>query len=346
MKALVAGWFSFQDGLSTAGDLQACDLVCQWLAREGHAFDVALAPPYVGGVNWRSVDPGTYTHAIFICGPFSQYPGEIEFLARFSGCQLIGINLSMLVPLDQWNPFDLLLERDSSAHARPDITMGLPPTKTPVVGVCIVEAYGYPPGTVDAANAAIGRLLAAKEMAVVAIDTRLDTNSVGLCSPSEVEALLARMDVVITTRLHGTVLALKNGVPVVAIDPQTGGGKIRRQAEAIGWPAVLPVETLTDEALLRAYEYCLTPAARAEARTCAARAREIVEGVRQQLVSALAAGLPRDKSRESLEVVRTMALRLEAPAQRPITPEMLPAFSKVVFQRTRGPETRSGMSPP
>lgn len=39
--------------------------------------------------------------------------------------------------------------------------------------------------------------------------------------------MLRRLDVVVTTRLHGLVLALKNGVPALAVDPVAaapGGG--------------------------------------------------------------------------------------------------------------------------
>ena len=66
----------------------------------------------------------------------------------------------------------------------------------------------------------------------------------------------------ITTRLHGTVLSLKNEVPVIAIDPEIGGWKIRRQAELIGWPVVFNVDDVTEEALQKALEYCLTEEAR------------------------------------------------------------------------------------
>ena len=334
MRILVAGWFSYEDGLATAGDLHAAELVHRWLTDAGYPCDVAVVPPFGCGVDWRTTEVAAYSHVVFVCGPFGQYPGELRFLDRFAGCCLVGINLSMEVALDRWNPFDLLFERDSSVRARPDITFGLPASKTPVVGVCLVEAYGYPAGAVDRANAAISRLLSSREMAVVAVDTRLDSNVVGLRSPSEVEALLARMDVVVTTRLHGMVLSLKNGVPVVAIDPQTGGGKIFRQAGAIGWPSVLREDTLTDEALLRAFEYCLTPAAQAKAGECAARASGVVEGVREQLLSALSQGIPREQARSSLEVVRSMAAKFEADVPRAPSPETVPAFSRVVFQRS------------
>ena len=334
-KMLVAGWFSFPDGLATVGDIQAAELVRQWLIGAGYRCDVAIVPPFGRGIDWQSADPADYSHVIFVCGPFGQYPGELRFLSRFSNCCLVGVNLSMLIPLDQWNPFDLLFERDSSLRSRPDITFGLPAANTPVVGVCLVEAYGYPEGAVHRANSAIARLLQTREMAVVAVDTRLDSNTVGLRSPLEVEALLARMDVVITTRLHGMVLALKNGVPVVAIDPQTGGGKIVRQAETIGWPVVLREDGLSDEALLGALEYCLTTSAHGQARECAARARDAVQRVHDQFVSALARGRFSEQTLNSRELVRSMASNLAADIPRSKSPDTVPACCEVVFQRTR-----------
>ncbi|HET6598251.1 MAG TPA: polysaccharide pyruvyl transferase family protein, partial [Anaerolineales bacterium] len=229
MKALVAGWFSFEDGHATAGDLITRDLVCEWLEAAGIPYEIALVPPFTGGVDWRSVEPQTFSHVVFVCGPFGRDEYEEEFLSRFKNCRLIGMNLSMKLPLDEWNPFDFLIERDSSVDTHPDISFLSQKHHVPVVGVCLVEPYDGAP--VEEANNAIHRLLQSNEVAAIPIDTRLDKNQTGLKTPAEIESVLARMDVVVTTRLHGTVLSLKNEVPVIAIDPEVGGWKIRRQAE-------------------------------------------------------------------------------------------------------------------
>jgi hypothetical protein len=156
----------------------------------------------------------------------------------------------------------------------------------PVVGVCLVEPH--PEARVDVANAAISRLLASQAVCPVQIDTRLDSNETGLASPADVETLIARMDVLVTTRLHGMVLALKNGVPVVAVDAVPGGGKIQRQAEKIGWSTVLTLDRLTDQSLQQALAESLTPAARAEAAACAERARALAGEVRDEFLAAMA----------------------------------------------------------
>jgi polysaccharide pyruvyl transferase WcaK-like protein len=121
---------------------------------------------------------------------------------------------------------------------------------------------------------AIDRLLESSAVVRLDIDTRLVPNPLGLRSPEEIESLIARLDVVVSTRLHAMVHALKHGVPVLAIDPIARGGKVLAQARSIGWPIVFSADTLDDAQLRRALEYCATPEARAVAQECAARARE------------------------------------------------------------------------
>src|SRR5262249_19582129 len=156
--------------------------------------------------------------------------------------------LSMLEALETWNPFDLLLERDSSRTARPDLSLLSGTAPVPVVGVVLIDTqpeYGKR-DVRDDANAAIQRLIARTACAVVRIDTRLDVNSTGLRSAGEVESLIERMDVVLTTRMHGLVLAIKHGVPVVAVDPVIGGAKVQRQAATLGWPAAFTFDAVDD----------------------------------------------------------------------------------------------------
>jgi hypothetical protein len=289
VKTLVAGWFSFEGMGATAGDLLARDVACSWLKRGGYAYDVAQTAPFSGGVDWRAVDPEAYTHVLFVCGPFGNGWPLTEFLGRYARSRLIGLNLSMLEPLETWNPFHALFERDSSAAARPDLTFLAKPSLVPIVGVILVHSQGeYQGGLHEAVDGTIHRVTTAGNVAAVRIDTRLDVNAGGLSTAAQVESLVARMDAVVTTRLHGLVLSLKHGVPPVAVDPITGGAKVRRQAETIGWPVVLAAESLTDTALAHALEYCLGPEARELARARRDRAVEALRDLERDLLAALA----------------------------------------------------------
>jgi hypothetical protein len=288
MKALVSGWFSFELMGASAGDLIARDLVTGWLDEAGCDYDVALAAPFDGGVDWRDVKPEDYTHLVFVCGPLGNGPPVDELLERFAGHRRIGVNLTMLDRLESWNPFDLLLERDSSRLARPDLVFAAESGRVPVVGLVLIDAqpeYGEL-DLHETADRAIEELLASRDVAVVWIDTRLDENATGLRTPAQVESLIARVDAVVTTRLHGLVLALKNGVPALAIDTVRGGAKVTNQAHTLGW-TVLAAESLTPEALEAAFDGCLSDDARAKARLCAASAANELAAVRESFLAEL-----------------------------------------------------------
>jgi hypothetical protein len=288
VRALLAGWFSFELMGASAGDLIARDLVAGWLEEAGCAYDVALAPPFAGGIDWRDADPTDYTHLVFVCGPLGNGEPVGALLERFAGSRRIGVNLSMLDRLEAWNPFDVLLERDSSRLARPDLVFAADARRVPVVGLVLIDAqpeYGDRDLHAEA-DRAIEALLSSRDVAVVRIDTRLDENRTGLRTPAQVESLIARTDVVVTTRLHGLVLALKNGVPAVAIDTVRGGAKLVRQAEALGWP-VLAAENLSPGALEAAFLLCLTDDARRRARVCAETATRGLREVRETFLQEL-----------------------------------------------------------
>lgn len=285
---LVTGWFSWSDQSVTAGDLLARDVACRWLEEAGRDYDVANAPDFGDGVEWREVDPARYSDAVFVCGPVDAGRQLDYLLGRFGGSRWTGLDVTMLRPLERWNPFDVLLERDSSAAARPDLAFASHLEPVPLIGVVLVEDYRpeYPDrDRQPEARDAVTTLLAARPAIRFDIDTRLKGNETGLRSATEVESAIARMDAVVTTRLHGLVLALKHGVPALAIDPVAGGAKISMQAAAVGWPVVRTADALDPADLNLALDYCLSRGARELAQECAARAVLAVDEVRREFVA-------------------------------------------------------------
>jgi hypothetical protein len=288
VKTLVAGWFSFEGMGATAGDLLARDLACEWLREAGRSVEVAHAPPFSGGVDWRSVDPAAYPEVVFVCGPFGNGPPLDGFLTRFREARLIGLDVSLLEPIEDWDPFDLLWERDSSRTSRADITYAAPSSEVPVVGMVLVHPQReYGGGMHEEVGRAMGRLREVREMAVIEIDTRLDENRTELRTPGEVEAMIASTDVVITTRVHGLVMALRNSIPALVIDPIAGGAKVRRQADAVGWPIAFNADQISAPALGEALDRCLSEELRSQAARCGYRAREQVAALREELIATL-----------------------------------------------------------
>lgn len=289
MKCLVTGWFSFEQMGATAGDLIARDLLCERLYKAAIPYKVAVAPPFSNGVDWRTENPDEYTDVIFVCGPFGNGWPVTELMERFSGKRFHGLNLSMLQPLEEWNPFQQLLERDSDRKTHPDITFLGKENKVPVAGVILVhpqKEYGKR-AMHHQVHASIEDMIAKKQLAAVRIDTSLIDNQNGFSTPEEVESLIAKMDLVITTRLHGTVLALKNGVPVIPIDPISGGAKISSQVRRIGWPLLFSADSLDQTTLSGAYDFCLTDEARFLAKKCGQENRQVAGEMLEQFVKGI-----------------------------------------------------------
>lgn len=140
MHVLVTGRFSWELMGSTAGNLIGKDIVCSWIEEAGITYDVALAKPFATetSADWQQVDSQKNTDIVFVCGPFRLTWPVPEFLNYFSNCRFKSVNLSMLQPLTEWNPFTLLYERGSSATINPDITFYAETNRQPVVGLLLV----------------------------------------------------------------------------------------------------------------------------------------------------------------------------------------------------------------
>ncbi len=119
----------------------------------------------------------------------------------------------------------------------------------------------------------------------VVIPTLVDKT--GLRTAAEIESVIARMDLVLTTRLHGLVLSMKNGVPAIAIDPVAGGAKVSRQAAALGWPLIFDADTVTDRQLQEAFDYCRTEDARQQVESCRRRAVQALEQLRIEFIDSM-----------------------------------------------------------
>lgn len=305
LPALVAGWFSFDAAEVTAGDLLARDTVARWLADAGVPADIAVSAGFrrPGEVALDAIDPRVYGSLIFVCGPAAGGPVERLF-ARFNHCPRIAVDVSVVEGTARLTPVRVIA-RDSPAEANPDLSLWAQTTPTPVVGV--IRAHAQPEyGTQQrhaVAHAALDRLLVGSDVAVIGLDTRLDPKSPGHCrTPDQLVSAIARVDATVTTRLHGLALSLKAGVPVLAIDPIAGGGKVVRQARALGWPAVQTADALDHDRLAAQLRWCLSD----EARRCAGEVLLRTDGrepvLRGRLLAAVGASCREPAASEGLAV--------------------------------------------
>src|SRR3954470_6002013 len=258
MRVLVAGWFSFAEVVATVGDELGVDVVAGWLTELGVDHDVAWAPYLGRGPHWRDLDPGDYTHLVFVSGPLMDTPLLRELTGAFAHAQRWAVNVSV-VPDDARPLFHQVWERDGAGTVRPDLAIGTSTPDVPVVAVAFAppqEEYG-PRSQAEQVRGTVEGWLKARGMPWFELDMDLFDKPYERF-PSQVEALIRRADVVVTMRLHALVLGLAHGVPVVACDAIAGGAKVSAQAAALGWPVVLRAGELDPATLDAALEHALS----------------------------------------------------------------------------------------
>ncbi|HEX6472516.1 MAG TPA: polysaccharide pyruvyl transferase family protein [Streptosporangiaceae bacterium] len=274
-RVLIVGWPSFVEGVATAGDVLAMEAAGRRLEAAGVPHDMAWSPVFrPGGLTLDRAEPRRYTHLLFVCGPLHG-PDVEELHRRYAHCRRVAVGVSVT---DGHAPaaagFDALIPRDgvngTGSASRHDLSADVPADRPGVPVVGVVPAPPQPEygrrGRHDQAAARLLDWLRARDCARVPIDTRLDPREWRLCATAaQLESVIARLDLVVTMRLHGLVLALKNGVPALAIDPIDGGAKVSAQARAWDWPAALTLP-LDEAALEREWAWCLSAEGRAAAR--------------------------------------------------------------------------------
>ncbi|MFD7701293.1 polysaccharide pyruvyl transferase family protein [Streptomyces caelestis] len=263
-RVLLTGWFSFRDGEATAGDVLALRRVEEVLRGAGMAYDVVWSPGFrPEALHFDDVRPGDHSHLVFVCGPLHG-PQVEELHRRFAHCVRIAVGTSVIDPDGAAvTGFHRVLARDApGSEPSEDLAARAPAVPArPVVGVILTHGQQEYAGQRRHGQVAelVTRWLAGKDCARLELETRLDTRDWHLsATPAQVQSVLARLDLVVTDRLHGLVLALRVGTPVLAIDPVAGGAKVTAQARACGWPALLAAERLDARRLERWWDWCLT----------------------------------------------------------------------------------------
>jgi Polysaccharide pyruvyl transferase len=270
-RVLLTGWFSFRDGEATAGDVLAQRQAATALARAGIPHDTAWSPGFrPGALSLEAARPEAYDTVLFVCGPVHG-PQVAALHARFRTCRRLAAGVSVVDPADPAaTGFHEIVARDGTpAPARHDLAAAAPAGPlSQVAGVVLSHGQGEygVRRRHEEVNARLTGWLAGKDCARVPSDTRLATDDWRLCATAEqFLALLSRFDVVVTTRLHGLVLALRTGTPVIAVDPVAGGAKVSAQGRAVGWPALVDAGALSEELLDHWWRWALSESGRTAA---------------------------------------------------------------------------------
>ncbi|MER7014501.1 polysaccharide pyruvyl transferase family protein [Saccharopolyspora sp. NPDC000359] len=273
MRVLITGWASFLHGEATAGDVLSMQHVATALAERGIRNDTAWSPRFApGALHLADVRPESYTHLAFVCGPAHGWQVR-ELHGAFPDCRRVALGVSVLDPADPAvTGFHEVVPRDGGTSSSIDLAAPVAaPGGIPVVGVALAPdqpEYGSRRAH-DAVHPELLAWLNRLDCARLELNTRLALDDWRCCNTAEqFGSLVDRVDVVVTTRLHGLVFALSRGRPALAVDPVRGGGKVSAQAEAWRWSAVVRAEELDEDpggVLDRWWAWCRSGAARAAA---------------------------------------------------------------------------------
>ncbi|AEW97514.1 MULTISPECIES: polysaccharide pyruvyl transferase family protein [Streptomycetaceae] len=280
MRTLLTGWFSFVEGEATAGDVLSAETVARVLKEEGVPHDVAWSPVFrPDALHLDEADPADYTHLVFACGPLHSLPPRPGATApllwlhqRFAGCRRIAVGVSVPDPDDPAvTGFDVVLARDGpGVEPAVDLSVHAPRAAgLPLIGVVTAHGQGEYRDLRrhEQVNADLDAWLCGLDVARLPLETRLDRGDWRLPgNVAQLERVIRACDAVVTSRLHGLVLALRGGVPALAVDPVAGGAKVTAQAQALGWPAILPADRVHPPELDRMLGWCLSPQGRQRAR--------------------------------------------------------------------------------
>lgn len=240
MRALVLGWFSYSIGTSTIGDVAAASTVVDVLSGLGYEPQV-WASPYLGfDLPWVDGPNDHYDIAVWVCGPLAGLR-PFEKLDHIDADHFFAVGVSDVGNEALHQRFDRILWRDSGGKPEWDIAFGARLPSRPVVGVVLAGAqHEYPSDLHHDVEEVVDSCLRAVSAARMNIDTKLPANAFGQVDPEAILRQIASVDAVVTTRLHGVVMALRTGTPVIAIDQVPDGAKVSAQCKALEVPAYSP----------------------------------------------------------------------------------------------------------
>jgi hypothetical protein len=261
-SVLIAWWGAMKNGGETIGDVRAVRNVAHLVRDMGFDFAIATDCPYddltgLPLVDWREEPPERWNIVIFVCGPvIGTAPQFISFIERYQPSIKVGLGVSLLPVASPGahNPFDFILVRDGGDRATWG-DLALPDSVAPretiaprPVGLCLRGLQGEygPDACLDEQAGRLAHAIAAEIGGeIVTLDTRLKKH-LSIC-----DAIIRDFDrcgTIITTRMHGGMLALVRGIPFVAIDQVRGGAKVTGVLQPLGWKLILPAETTPQSA--------------------------------------------------------------------------------------------------
>lgn len=262
-KRVLVGWYGSFRGHGTIGDLRSLEAVVSHLVGRGHeVFHATADATDISGavrVDWQEFAPAACDSVIFVCGPILlHHPETRPFFAKFSETQLVGIGVSLLPEEhpNHFNPFKMVFARQGTEEVFGDVAASAPKTMPAlsststgderVIGLALrgeQHEYGVElcmwRETRQKFDALIDVLGRHGSLRIIEIENHLVRSGM---TPDQIEEQYTKCDLILTTRFHGAVMALRRRVPFIALDHILGGAKVYPLLNALGWSDVYKAE--------------------------------------------------------------------------------------------------------
>ena len=261
-RILVAWWGTSKHGSPTIGDHMAVSNIALALRQSGAEVDVASYDRVECGdaniVNWMSINPKAYRCVAFVCGPLSNEIYFRLFFFRFRRARKVAVGVSVIDPtLPGTRLFDEIIARDGMPQESFDLALAASPQQIihrqrRHIAVCL-RGHQSEYGDANCYSTRVDNMIleVARQFGdhVEHINTVVGKDN----SVQRIHQSFADAKLVITTRLHGALLALHHCTPFVAIDQIKGGRKVTSVLGRVPWNHVYPfdIDKLTLEKVCR-----------------------------------------------------------------------------------------------
>lgn len=239
-----AGSLDFQCKHTTVGDVMALYNVATRLVQHG------LQPRIAWGgnlfdldplrVDIRAVPPESVDCLVFVCGPLAEFVRVI--CSRFEKARKVAVGVSLIDQLGTEKLFDAVVPRDSAALSTFDLAVanvGWPHLhvdqrhQAPGLGICLVGRQAE--YLADDKSNTIAVMIERLKSELRLQTTELNT----LVYPARPNIYCAEMElqsrqILVTTRMHATLLSVFHRLPVISIDQIAGGAKVTRLNSKVG----------------------------------------------------------------------------------------------------------------
>jgi hypothetical protein len=265
-RRILVAWYGSFAGHGTVGDLRSLECAVTHLVGRGHTVFHATAADYeIPGatkVSWRDTRTDEFDAVVFVCGPIlKSHPDTSAFFEHFRSSPLIGVGVSLFDAhhAQHSNPFDIVLARQGNDERFGDLAVAAPSApRSPsalheqTVGLVLrgpQSEYGQElcmwRETEALATRIASTAFSGGSGRVITIENHLARSGL---SPDQIEDQYRECNLIVTSRFHGAVTALRAGVPFIAIDQIQGGAKVYDLLANLGWPHVYRIDDINEQA--------------------------------------------------------------------------------------------------